>query len=225
VAPLVVSAQVNGNISNSLTSATFRSGSDLIFRPREKPAINAGLLNEWKLIVLRPDIAETRLDPRLMNKETMLLMENYSVDMPEAIFQRLSAHHMKIFIPKLDTTTVVQCNGWSRFALVKKELYCELPRDSDGSGGGFIRRIFSNLRETVVPHTARAGFVYILLRYGIHLDLYLQIFNECGLPGSERLFAVWRSDHPVQELSARRWSARFELTNREKRMNWTKEKI
>jgi hypothetical protein len=163
VAPFCVSAQVNDHVSKRATTAIFRSGRNIILRPREKPARNAGLLNEWKLMVLRLDIAETRLDPRFIHKETMGLMANYSVHMPEAVFQRFSAYHVKIFIRKLDTTNIVQCHGWSRFALLKKELYCELALDSDGSAAGFIRRIFSNMTETVVRNNVRAGFVDILL--------------------------------------------------------------
>jgi hypothetical protein len=115
VALFLVSVQTNDNVVRSSKSEGFRIASNIILRSRDKPDINAGLLDEYPSMVLLRHFANLRSDVRLTNKEVLLLMVSCSLQMGEETFQTFAVHDVKTLTFQL---YAINCFQWLDLCLV-----------------------------------------------------------------------------------------------------------
>jgi hypothetical protein len=84
------------------------------------------------------------------------------------------------------TTNIFQCLGLSLFGVLKKRINYKLPLDSDDSTGMFMKRIFHNMKQTLLEDNVRSVFIQIGVR---------EISAECFQPGFQ-----FYSDHMFEHL-------------------------
>jgi hypothetical protein len=83
----------------------------------------------------------------------------------------------------------------------------------------FIKRIFHNLKQTLVVDNLRTAFIQIGIQYNIDVEPYLLVFDELVLRESQGFRAIWWRDYPLKVLSPRRRS-RFHWVNWDERDDW-----
>jgi hypothetical protein len=148
--PFLVSSQATDAVVRKLKTEEFRIGIDMIFKKRDKPYMNAVLFHEYISIVLFPHIAMVRSNPGLEHEPAVLLMDNCSVHMQDNTLQKLAAHRVKVVTFPSHTPNNFQSPDVSLFGVFKKRTTYKLPMNGDGSTTAFIRRIFHNMKQTVV---------------------------------------------------------------------------
>jgi hypothetical protein len=84
----------------------------------------------------------------------------------------------------------------------------------------FMKRIFHNMKQTLVEDNVRSAFFQIGVWYNINLGPYRFIFDESTLRESQCSSHHWRSDYPPGQLSVTRRNARFGWVNQGMRDNW-----
>jgi hypothetical protein len=99
-------------------------------------------------------------------------------------FQTL-ANLVKIVTFQPYTINNFQCLDRRLFYLLEKKFYGELPLDSDDSAAVFIRRVFHNMKKTLMPCNTRSALARIRVPYSVGVDPYFGIFDEFVLPGSQ----------------------------------------
>jgi hypothetical protein len=85
----------------------------------------------------------------------------------------------------------------------------KLPLGSDDSAVTFVKRIFHNLKQTLVADNVRSAFIHIDIRYNIDVEPYLLMFDEFVRRKSQGFLALWQRNYRLEELSPRRRRARF----------------
>jgi hypothetical protein len=81
--------------------------------------------------------------------------------MRQDILQTLENRRGKVLTFPPQTTVTFQCLDLSLFGILKKKMNDKLPLEQQNSAAGFIRRIFRNLKQTLVPDNIRNAFVHI----------------------------------------------------------------
>jgi hypothetical protein len=80
------------------------------------------------------------------------------------------------------------------------------------------------MKQTLVADNIRSAFVRIGVSYNIDVVPDRLIFDESTLRQSQGFLTLWHRDYSLEQLSARRRSARFEWVNREMRNNWIEQR-
>jgi hypothetical protein len=96
----------------------------------------------------------------------------------------------------------------------------KLPLENDNSTTAFIRRIFHNMKQTLVTDNVRNAFMQSGVQYNIDVVPYRLISDESVFRQSEGFLALWPRDSALEQLSARRRKARFGWVKQEMRTNW-----
>jgi hypothetical protein len=140
--------------------------------------------------------------------------------MHDGTLQEFAAHRIKIVTLPPHTMNTFQSSDLSFFGVLKKRMAYKFPMNSDDSITAFIRRIFHNMKQTLVADNARSAFVQIGVRYDIDVVPYRLIFDESTLRQSQGFLMLWHRDDLLEQLLARRRSAQLGWVNREMRNNW-----
>jgi hypothetical protein len=91
----------------------------------------------------------------------------------------------------------------------------KLPMNGDNSTTAFIRRIFHTTKQIFVSNNVRSAFVQIRVGYNIDVVPDRLIFDQSKLRQSQGFLTLWHRNYPLEQLSTRGRSARFEWINRE----------
>jgi hypothetical protein len=144
--------------------------------------------------------------------------------MRESTLRDLAAHRVKVVTFPPHTITIFQCFDLRRFGILKKRINYKLPFDGDDSMAMFIKRIFHNMKQTLVEDNVRSAFIQIEVRCNIDIVPYCLIFGESTLRESPGVFTLWRRDYPLGQPSVRSRNKRFGWVNQGMRDNWIESK-
>jgi hypothetical protein len=96
------------------------------------------------------------------------------------ILPTLAQHRVKTVTFPPHRTNIFQCLDLSLFGILKKKMNCK-PFRSDDSVAALVKRIFHNLKQTLLQYRVRSAFVHIGIQYIIDAERYLLIFDEFAL--------------------------------------------
>jgi hypothetical protein len=131
----------------------FRMGVDLILESWSKSYMNSQPFAEYISMVLLPYIDELRLNEEFADTETILLMDNYSIQVQAETLQKLADHRVKVITFPPHTTKIFQCFDLSLFGNCKKKMNYRLPLESDEDTAGLIKGIFHQMKQIFVGIT------------------------------------------------------------------------
>jgi hypothetical protein len=221
--PFFVSSQAHEAVHRQLQVDGFRLGTDLTFKHRDKPHMNAQLFAEYISIVFIPYVEELRSLEEFAGREVVLLMDNCSVHRKLETLQVLAEHRVKVIPFPPQAMRMFQALDLSLFGIFKKKMNYQLPVRNDKTTVGFIKRIFHNLKQSRVEDNVRSAFMYLGLTYQVDTTLYLLIFDENVPRESQDFQTLWQRDYPIEALSPRRRTAAFGWINEQTAAHWNAE--
>jgi hypothetical protein len=115
-------------------------------------------------------------------------------------------------------THIFQALHLSLVGVFKKIRNSQLPFQNDETTVGFIKRIFHNLKQSLVKDNVRSAFVHLGLTYQVGMTPYL-VFNEDVLRESQDFETLWERDYLMEALSHKRRTATFGWINEQMAAN------
>jgi hypothetical protein len=213
--PFFVSSQATPAVTTKLKCLGFRMGVDLVLKHRSKPYVSSKLFYKYLTKVFLPYIEELRTNREFADKVAILLMDNCSVHVSADVISVLTEHRVKVITWPPHTTHIFQVLDLSLFGVFKRKMSYKLPFEDEDGTAGFLKRIFHNLKQTLVETNIRSAFIMLGLTYDIRQTPYSLLFNERKLRESVGFRELWDRDYPMSLLSTRRQNAKFGWVNEE----------
>jgi hypothetical protein len=212
--PYIVTLQDSERVREKLKSRGVRLGVDFVLRHRSKPYINGKLFLEYISIIFITYLNELRDSEEFAECEAVLLMDNCSPHMWEAVIALLSGARVRFVTFVHHTTQIFQVLDLVLLGALKKHATSLTMLDEEQPAAAFLIKVYHDYKQTMVEVNIWGAFEPIGLTHNITQDPYGLIFDEEKFRQSPGFFELWQCDVPFESLSSRRQQARFGWINK-----------
>jgi hypothetical protein len=146
-------------------------------------------------------------------EEAVLLKDNCLAPVTDDAIRLLTEARVRVITFAPYTTHIFQVFDLTLFGVLKRSPGYELPVESDNSTVNFIKKVYHDFRQTMVPSNVWGAFHALGLDYDTKREPSRLLFNEEKLRGSGGFRSLWPLDSPLDQLSDRRRAARFRWIN------------
>jgi hypothetical protein len=148
-------------------------------------------------------------------------MDNCSIYTKPEILQVLAEDRVKVITFPPRAMHIFQALDLSLFGVFKKKINYQLPFQNDETTVGFIKRVFHNLKQSLVEDNVRSAFLHLGLPYQVGVTPCLLLFNENVLRESQGFQTLRERDYPMEALSYKKRTETFGWINEQMAANRT----
>jgi hypothetical protein len=213
--PYIVTSKHSERVRERLKSRGVRLGVDFVLRHRSKSYVNGKLFLEYINIIFIPYLNELWESEEFAECEAVLLMDNCSPHMGEAVIALLTDVRVRIVTFATHTTQIFQVLDVVLFGALKKHATSLTMLDEEQLVAAFLIKVYHDYKQTMVEVNTWGAFAAIGLTHDITQDPYGPIFDEEKFRQSPGFLELWQSDVPFESLSTRRQQTRFGCINKQ----------
>jgi hypothetical protein len=186
-----------------------RVGVDSVLKHRSKPCVCAELFLDDINNIFIPYLNELRQSEEFAGFEAVLLMDNCSPHMTDAVMTILTREHVKVITFATHTIHIFQVLDLVLFGALEKRATRLSTLDEEQSAAVFIIRVYHDFRQTMVEVNIWRVLSAIGFSYDITQKPYEFLFDEEKFRQSRAFIELWERYLPFESLSRRRQQARF----------------
>jgi hypothetical protein len=191
-----------------------RFGTDVIFRHRAKPYVNAAMFAEYIRMVFIPNRNELRDPEQFADEDAVLLMDNCPSHVGDVILNLLREERVRVITWPPHTTQIFQELDPSLFGVFKRKGQYKLPFDDDQPTATFLLNVYRTFKQMMVEANIWRAFQQAGFEFEVGADPYRLRFDKEKLRASPAFREIWSLDFPLEKLSTRRQNARFGWINK-----------
>jgi hypothetical protein len=207
--PYIVTSQDSERVRERLKSRGVRLGIDFVLRHRSKPYVNGKLFLKYITIILIHYLNELRESEEFTECEAVLLMDNCSPHMGEAVIALLTDARVRVVPFASHTTQIFQVLDVVLFGALEKHATSLIMLDEEQPAAAFLIKVYHDYKQTMVEVNIWGAFAAIGMTQDITQDPYGLIFDKEKFQQSPGFIELWQCDVPFESLSTRRQQARF----------------
>jgi hypothetical protein len=211
--PYIVMLQDSERLRKRLMARGVRLGVDFVLTHRPKPYINGKLFLDYITHIFVPYLNELRESEEFAECEAILLMDNCSPHMGDAVIALLTREHVRVITFAPHTTHIFQVLDLVLFGALKKHSTRLSTLDEEQPAAAFIIKVYHDFKQTMIEVNIWGAFSAIGFSHDISREPYELLFDEEKFRQSRGFLELWERDVLVDSLSRGRQQARFSWIN------------
>jgi hypothetical protein len=144
--PYMVMLQDSETLRKKLMTRGIRLGVDFVLKHRPKPYVNGKLFLDYTNSIFIPDLNELRQSEYFSEWEAVLLMDNCSPHMGDAVIAILTRAHVRVITFAPHTTHIFQVLDLVLFRALKKRSTRLSTLDEEQSAAAFIIKVYHDFK-------------------------------------------------------------------------------
>jgi hypothetical protein len=182
----------------------------MILKCNRKPYFNAGIFLDFIRTVSVPYIDTFRPRAVLVQEIAVLLMAHCSADVSDDAIHILTEAMVRVTTFAPHTTQIFQVLDLTLFGILKRCPRYEQPFDDNNAAVKGITKVYHDFTQTMVPFNVCGAFSALAFEFDTRREPCEPIFDEEKLRGSASSRKLWSVDFPLDQLSGRGRTARFD---------------
>jgi hypothetical protein len=212
--PYIGTSQNSPVVQEHLKKQGVCFGRDMILKFKQKPYINAGIFPDSIRTMFLPHIDMLRDLAHFVQEPAVLLMDNCSAHVRDDVIRILNEAAVRLITFAPHTIQIFQLLDLTLFGVLKRRPRYELPLDDDNATVRFIMKVYHDFGQTMIGPNIWGAFRALGLEFDVGSVPYMLLFGKIKLRERAGFQALWSVAFPLDQLSGRRRTTRFDWINK-----------